>query len=408
MRPNRLFIFAILLILGISCKNQLPVGGDNLPFQSVIKVDTLGLTDFELVNRNEYSGNLTYLSVGVISDPAFGDFDLTAYMLPTLLGYTTTIDTIKPETAMRLRFIIADTYGDSTINVDFNLHEITQRWRGNELSYSTELTTSPNVLSSVTVDAAVDTFYVNLPLAWSQTYRNIFYQYTANTDSSLSLRDSLYKNTIYGFAMKGVNAQAIKALQSSGISLQILETDTTYNVTMNQVGIFQSKANQIDYTNSQHTVLDTFNSQFYKFDFDVQSDDSLRINGQTIGVKNLSKAEIYFYADTILTNSARSAQFRDNSTSSFIIYNSSSIDLESKIVGNFISFSSLESNGLFKVNITSLINSVVLGYELPENESFYATIRVNDGFFGNKLIYNGTSAVYKPKIIITYIEVEEK
>lgn len=408
MRPNRLFLVATFAVLFISCRNQLPVGGENLPFESIVTTDTLIVQNFETFPYADYAGNLGFVSAGSINDPAFGDFDITAYLLPNLINFATGIDTIRPETPMRLRFIVNETFGDSTLDVNFNLHELTQRWRGNELTYATELTFNPTPVSSLSIPANADTAYINLPSTWSQYYQSLYYQFTANTDSVRNLRDSLYKNTVFGFALKAQAQSAIKIFQSSGISLQILETDTTYTVSMNQNGAHLSTSNTVDFSNTEHSYLDAYNTQMLRFDISATAEDSLKINGITIPVKNLAKAELILFEDTTLIKAGRPHTFRDNGSAGMVIYRSTEADLESSILGSLIAFSTLRNNGRYVIDLTTYINRSVLGSVKPADELFYATVRVNDGFFSHTLLFNDLSSVYYPRIVITYITTEEK
>jgi hypothetical protein len=408
MRPNRLFLLATFAVLLFSCRNQLPVGGDNLPFESVVTIDTLLIQNFETFPYADYAGNLGFVSVGNINDPAFGDFDITGYILPNLINFATTIDTIRPETPMRLRFIVNETFGDTTVDVNFDLYEITQRWRGNELTYATELPINPVPTANLSIPANADTAYVNLPSAWSQFYQSAYYQFTANTDSARNRRDSLYKNTFFGYAIKAQAQSAIKIFQSSGISLQILETDTTYTVSMNQNGASLKTSNLVDFSSTEHSYLDTYNTSMLKFDVTATAEDSLIINGITIPVKNLAKAELILFEDTTLIKAGRPQTFRDNGSSSLIVYRSTEPELESAILGSRIAFSALRNNGRYSIDLTAYINRSVLGSVKSADEFFYTTVRVNDGFFSHTLLFNDLSTVYYPRIVITYITTEEK
>jgi len=322
MRKGFLPILVFILFLN-SCSNDLPLGGDDLPFSSEIVVDSLSLAGTAIVDYNDYIGNLGYLAVGQLTDPAFGDYSISTNLKPALISYSTSIDTITKEMPMRLRFVVSNTFGDTTAENHYQLLEISQLWRATELKQSDSLQTNPTVIAdNIVVPATVDTFYVALDSAFTRKYAEFYYRYTNIDSDSLQMRFEQYNMNMFGFQLKPINTGSINMFVSSNVSLQIedVENDTTYSVSTLAYANTISVSNKVKYELNDYISLNSYNQNLLKFDITVLNRDSLVLNSTALPTKSLSKVEIVFYEDTVLIQSQRPPTFRNIGASTLLVY----------------------------------------------------------------------------------------
>lgn len=407
MRLNRLFVFFALLVLGVSCKNEFPLGGENLPLKSDVRVDTLALTGLSSFPYSDYSGNLEFLTVGKVNDLAYGEISISTVFLPRLINFSTGIDTISADATYRLRMIISQTFGDTLATNEWDLFNITRTWRANEWTYDSTAAIEAMAVGSASITAIDDTIYVNLPATFGTQYHSYYYQNTGNTTNTQRMRDSLYKANVFGFSIVPRQNGSIKMFRASGVSLEIVEQDTMYSVGMNNYANVYSLTNAIDYSSTEYTPLNSFNTNFLKFDIQVVNADSLRINGSALPTRNLAKAELLFFDDTTLVNSQRPATFRNLGVSQVLAFESTPEGLSDKILMNNPALVGTKVGNTYRVNITGYINSFILATSTEvDDKQFYMTLRGNDGFYSNVILFNQTSAVYSPKIVLTYAVLE--
>jgi len=410
MRKGFLPILVFILFLN-SCSNDLPLGGDDLPFSSEIVVDSLSLAGTAIVDYNDYIGNLGYLAVGQLTDPAFGDYSISTNLKPALISYSTSIDTITKEMPMRLRFVVSNTFGDTTAENHYQLLEISQLWRATELKQSDSLQTNPTVIAdNIVVPATVDTFYVALDSAFTRKYAEFYYRYTNIDSDSLQMRFEQYNMNMFGFQLKPINTGSINMFVSSNVSLQIedVENDTTYSVSTLAYANTISVSNKVKYELNDYISLNSYNQNLLKFDITVLNRDSLVLNSTALPTKSLSKVEIVFYEDTVLIQSQRPPTFRNIGASTLLVYEATIDNIADQLLLNSPRFTASKIKGRYGINITSFINGFVATESENDSKEFYVTVRGNDGYFANTLLFGEGAGQYSPKVIVTYSKTDVK
>lgn len=406
MRLHRLLFISLLVFIGFSCKNELPLGGDTLPFKSIISVDTLPITGLANYQYNDYSGNFAYLTIGKTTDPAVGDISVSTLFLPDLLSFNTAIDTISLDAKYRLKLVLANTFGDTLAANNWTIYKINKYWRANTWRYDSVATLDPAPLKTKLVEASADTFYVDLPDSFAADYKNYYYQFTGSEINDVRSRDSLYLANMFGFSIVADQVGSLKMFNLANFKMEIVESDTVYTVPMVKSANSYSLQNPVDYSLSEHSVINSFNSQFITFDLDIKNNDSLSINNQTIGSKYLAKVEIVFYEDSTLINSQRPASFRNTGINQLLVYETNDEGLSDEILLNRPTFVGSRTKKSYKMNITSYINSYIVSSRPSDNKKFYLSLRGNDGFFTNNILFNDKSSVYYPRLILTYAKTE--
>jgi hypothetical protein len=410
MRKGFLPILVFILLLN-SCSNDLPLGGDDLPFSSEIVVDSLSLAGTAIVDYNDYVGNVGYLTVGQLTDPAYGDYSISTNIKPALISYSTAIDTISKDMPMRLRFVVSNTFGDTTAENHYQLLAISELWRATEIKQSDSLLTNPVVIAdNIIVPATVDTFYVALDSVFTRKYAESYYEFTTTDSDSLQLRFETYNLNMFGFQLRPINSGSINMFVSSNVSLQIddVVNDTTYSVSLLAYANTIKETNKVDYKINDYISLNSYNQRLMKFEVTVLNQDSLVLNGYALPTKSLSKVEIVFYEDTLLIATQRPATFRNIGASSLLVFEATQDNIADELLLNSPRFTATKRSGRFGINITSFINGFVAGETENDSREFYMTIRGNDGFFANTLLYGEGAGQYSPKVIVTYSKTDVK
>ena len=352
-----------------------------------------------------------YLTVGQLVDPAFGDYRISTNFKPALLSYSTAIDTLTKEMPMRLRFIISNTFGDTTAENQYQLLEINELWRATELKQSDSLSTNPVVMAdNIIVPATIDTFYVALDTTFARKYAEYYYTYTDLDSDTLQLRSEYYSMNMFGFQLKPINVGSINMFVSTNVNLQIedVENDTTYSVSMLAYANTISVSNELNYNIADHISLNSYNQRLLKFDVTVVNRDSLILNGSALPTKSLSKVEIIFYEDTLLIGSQRPETFRNIGASTLLVFEASLDNIADQLLLNSPSFTASKINGRYGINVTSFINGFIAGEIENDSREFYVTVRGNDGFFANTLLFGEGAGQFSPKVIATYSRTDVK
>jgi hypothetical protein len=197
---------------------------------------------------------------------------------------------------------------------------------------------------------------------------------------------------------------------SSGIILQIQDTqrDTTYSLTSSVYANQYHKTDTVLYPFADYMSLNSYNETFMQFNLTVKNLDSLSINGNTVPTKSLSKAEMIFYEDSTLVKSLRAPTFRNVGATSILVFEATENSISDELIKNAPRFSAIRSGSTFKINITSFVNQLITSGEDERSLQLYATLRGNDGFYANALLFGTNSSVYNPKIVLTYSETATK
>ncbi|MFU8811595.1 MAG: hypothetical protein ACNA78_01435 [Balneolaceae bacterium] len=167
---------AILLLLGFaSACSEEGIVGSGLDNPSVL-VDTsiVQLTSITEVSDNGFSGRLPSSAMGKVNDPTYGTIEAAALLRPSIA--TDLISTFNQFSDMKLRLVFErNQYGDTTSVSSFNIYEIDELWRGNQIRVGeTVAMNTSQLLGSFEVSPGQETAEVELDESWVQRYREFF------------------------------------------------------------------------------------------------------------------------------------------------------------------------------------------------------------------------------------------
>jgi len=195
-KGSRLSIAAFLLLiipLIVGCESPGSVGEGLGPDGSSVTTDEYSVTDITPVEENFFSGRLSNSAMGYIEDPLYGTVNAVAVLKPVIS--TSAVDTLVEGDRMTLRMVFNPSiYGDELSVSDYEIFELSEQWRGNELKYNEA---APVDFSSKVAEFQVadeDTVEVELSAEWVEKYSTYFNSNDAN-------RDSLYTREFTGLAI---------------------------------------------------------------------------------------------------------------------------------------------------------------------------------------------------------------
>ncbi len=194
-KGSRFYITAFLLLTltFIGCESPGSVGEGLEPDGADVVTEQYSIDNLTSMEANTFSGKLQNSATGNVDDPVYGSFNAIALLKPSLSSAQT--DTIQDDDTMTLRMIFnSDLYGDETSVADFEIYEIGELWRGNEIKYNEEVTVDYSSLVAEFQVADSDTVEVELSSEWVDKYRAYFNSDAAN-------RDSLYSREFTGLAV---------------------------------------------------------------------------------------------------------------------------------------------------------------------------------------------------------------
>lgn len=407
------FPVLFLLLSVFACSNDLPLGGDDLPFNSVIKTDSLALNPISTIPFNDFTGNMGLMSSGKVDDPAMGVISIHGSFLPDLKSFATA-DTITSNMPMSIMFIRANVFGDTTKDMQYELYEINELWRSTELKREDSLSIQSTPISTFTFQAEQDTVTVlldTLVTDFPKRYADYYNSNTSGTTDSLRMRLENYRMNLFGFQLRAVNDGLISVFSPSTILLKIndVQRDTVYSITSNKYANTYRVSNKVQYDTLNYLTLNSYNESLLNFKLSIENSDSLSVNDKKLPTKSLAKAHIVFYEDTVLLNSLRVPTFKNIGDNTILLFNASNDDdLSDELIKNVPRFTASKINGKYSINITTYINQLITSTESSQELNLYATLRGNDGYYANTVLFGSANSIYYPKIVLIYSETEVK
>ncbi|MEX2436340.1 MAG: hypothetical protein WD735_06600 [Balneolaceae bacterium] len=396
-----LLLTAILPMMGCEGTPGSIGGGINNNTETV-ETRTVEVTGLEAVTSSTYSGRLQNSAMGYVEDPAYGALNAVALLKPEIIK--SQVDSIGPDDVLKLKFVFntAD-YGITTTVSDFEIFEVDERWRGNELRYNSTIAAD---LASKVGEFQVgeeDTVEVELSNEWKQKYLEIY-------DAPDADRDSLYQSDFNGLAVvpstSNQRLHFIKHQQSlddennpivgSATSMLVVSPDEevgTRTFTMRDWGTSMTRENEPDHGN---TLVLHNNERYMKMTLDLPED----LEGE-----NIVNVQLILSPDPDAVVNG----FSRPQTESIRGHVSSSepTDLGSELFLTEIAFGGLleEDKDVFRLNLTNYVLNVVYGG--GENLPIYLSPQAINGLIYTTEI-EGTDTVEdrRPRLVITIAKSE--
>jgi len=385
-----LSLAGLLLLSG--CEDPGVVGNEFVGNDANVVIDTLKVSDFDTTAFQAYSGGFPYFSAGEYNDPDFGDVKAVGLIRPTIQNAIT--DTIDTDAKVYLSLITdpANVYGDTTASNTFDLVEIGGPWRAREVKYDSDIPLSANVLVSDISIGMEDSVAVQLPDSWVQKYRD----YVNGADS---LKQDIYQNEYFGFALVPTNTSKIIAFKYGATGSRTrLYVDNPSDTTLSYQ-IIKDHASLVSRSN-EASPSDSI-SAFYSTQARVFSM-SIPFNADSLGSQNLSRVEL------VLRRAHEEMSLPENNvrppSTGFDLYYLNPQDipftLYSYSPGNSANIDSTDYS--FRFNMTSHANSVI--FEGSPNTRIIGVVKNNNGIIHSELLYNVEAALKEPKILLTTVK----
>lgn len=408
MKRNPITLTAVvagLVLLLSACGKDSPPSSTSIEPGSRLVADTIAITDTDIREPGGYTGNLSYISFGAYDDQAFGKIEASALWKPIFITVDA-VDTLTNDDQFYLSFNIDSQYGDTTATGVYEIYEIAQYWRATSWRPDSVLVTEQNPITTFSISGE-DSVAVPLPSVWSDKYVE-YYRNRFDTTFTNSI-DTLYRDNFHGLAIRPASDQSQKIIGSTtaNIKMLIANQDTTYEVSTQKTATKYTRNGEPSYAAENKVALHGTYERMLGFDFGLTTENFLVINGQEIPSKSIARFEIVFHRDMETLTSTLPQHHRRTGNSRYNIYSTDPNTLFYAIVGSPLYGASYdEGKNTYRLNLTSLANSIILGGEQTE-ERYYAVPVSGDGLIRSDLTYLPGHPEKFPKIIVTYAVSDE-
>jgi len=269
------------------CKDSTIVGGQIVQPTADVQIDTIPLSNLSTVKLPAYTGGLSHFSAGSYNDQLFGNVKATGLVQPTLAGVGT-LDTLTDDSKITLHLYFSSVYGDTAATQSYDLVEASAPWRGREWKVDSAPPVGSTVVGSFSVGDVnslatdslgdVDSVSVTLSQDWVHQYRQAYYNSTN--------RDSSYIYNMPGFVVVPKSEGKILAFDATNSHLEVVTPKDTASFFIRDWAYSVDRTNVPNLSGNKMRMYSTFES-VPKFDISVTSDNSVNINGVSLGTKSL-------------------------------------------------------------------------------------------------------------------------
>ncbi len=408
-KGSRLSVAAFLLLiipLIAGCESPGSVGEGLGPDGSSVTSDEYSVTDITPVEENFFSGRLSNSAVGYLEDPVYGTLNAVAVLKPVIS--TSAVDSLAAGDVMTLRMVFnSPVYGDSLSVSDYEIYELEEPWRGNELRYNES---APIDFSSKVAEFQVadeDTVEVELSSDWVEKYRTYFNSDAAN-------RDSLYAREFTGLAIVAAETNSkIKFLRHTPADAEEDPAITEFRIyttefdeeeeedveVMNSLGLrdwgaYVVRSDEPDY-----------DSGYVLHNIDRLMEVNLDLPLDELKSKNIVNASLVFSIDRMDEQMNSSIARPEVITIRAHTFSTPPADLISEIFISPPRFGAdiNEDEQLFKVDVTQYVLNAAYG-DADEIPLYFSLQTINGILYSVKLHDNAAPQVRQPRLIITSVE----
>ncbi|MFO7798493.1 hypothetical protein [Rhodohalobacter sp.] len=408
-KGSRLSIAAFLLLiipLIVGCESPGSVGEGLGPDGSSVTTDEYSVTDVSSVEENFFSGGLSYSAMGYIEDPVYGTLNAVAVLKPVIS--TSAVDTLVEGDTMTLRMVFnSSIYGDELSVSDYEIFELEDQWRGNELKYNEA---APVDFSSKVAEFQVadeDTVEVELSAEWVEKYSTYFNSDDAN-------RDSLYTREFTGLAIVPAETNSrVKFLRHTPADeeedpaiteFRIYSTEfdeeededveVVSSLGLRDWGAYVVRSDEPDYDsgNVLHSI-------------DRLMEVNLNLPFEDLQSKNIVNASLIFSIDRSDEQLNSSIVRPDVESIRAHTFSTPPADLISEIFATPARFGANinEDEEIFKVDVTQYILDTTYG-DVNAAPLYFSAQSVNGILYSIKLHDNAAPQDRQPRLIITSVE----
>jgi len=408
-KGSRLSIAAFLLLiipLIVGCESPGSVGEGLGPDGSSVTTDEYSMTDITPVEENFFSGRLSNSAMGYIEDPVYGTLNAVAVLKPVIS--ISAVDTLVEGDTMTLRMVFnSSIYGDEQSVSDYEIFELSEQWRGNELKYNEA---APIDFSSKVAEFQVadeDTVEVELSAEWMEKYSAYFNSNDAN-------RDSLYTREFTGLAVVPAETNSrIRFLRHTPEDPEEDPSITEFRVYTTEFD--EEEEQDVEVVNSlglrdwgAYVVRSdepAYNSGYVLHNVDRLMEVNLNLPNEDLQSKNIVNASLVFSIDRSDEQAFSSILRPDVETIRAHTFSTPPADLISEIFITPPRFGAdiNEDEELFKVDVTQYVLDTVYG-DVNAASLYFSAQAVNGILYSIKLHDNAAPQDRQPRLIITSVE----
>jgi hypothetical protein len=408
-KGSRLSIAAFLLLiipLIVGCESPGSVGEGLGPDGSSVTTDEYSVTDFTPVEENFFSGRLSNSAMGYFEDPLYGTVNAVAVIKPVIS--TSAVDTLVEGDRMTLRMVFNPSiYGDELSVSDYEIFELSEQWRGNELKYNE---TAPIDFSSKVAEFQVadeDTVEVELSSEWVEKYSTYFNSNDAN-------RDSLYTREFTGLAIVPAETNSrVRFLRHTPADPEEDPDITEFNVYTTEFD--EEEEQDVEVVNSlalrdwgAYVVRSDepeYNSGYVLHNVDRLMEVNLDLPTEELQSKNIVNASLIFSIDRSDEQLNSSITRPDIETIRAHTFSTPPADLISEIFVTPPRFGAdiNEDEDLFKVDVTQYVLDTTYG-DVNAAPLYFSVQAVDGILYSIKLHDNAAAQDLQPRLIITSVE----
>jgi hypothetical protein len=383
-----------------SCNNEGVVGSELTQGEERIETTTYPVDDINIVSDSGFAGLLEYSAIGIVNDPVYGTVTSSSLLKPSITQneIESFADTLSLSLVLNFN---PERYGDTTSTSQYDIYEINERWRGQEIRYNDPVTIDESILIGSFQVSGEDSVRVPISSAYTERFRQFFNDTTA-------LRDSLYRFEFPGIAI--VPAQQNNKIDFLRYQESIDDTSSTlvtrFLVETMQDSLIatlpvQDHANSMSRSNipdnSDGIVLHNTLENIMNVDFDFTQEE---FDG-----KEVINAQLIFNVDTAPQTTAPLGFKRLGNeflrghtfdTEPFSLH--SEIFARQAVVGSTLD----DEENLYRITVTQYVIDRIYG-EL-ETTPLYITNQGNNGLYiSTKLMGTDAAENMRPRLIISTI-----
>lgn len=404
------FLLLSVVLTAAGCDSPAPVGSDLNPDEEDITTQSFSTGPITTIDASSYTGGLQNSSMGYVEDPAYGTLRATALLKPSISKNEE--DSIGADDELILKLVFNEAiYGSESATSSFEIFEIDEAWRGNELKFGDEVAVD---LSSKVAEFTVsdeDTVEVPLSSEWAQKYLDFYNAPSAD-------RDSLYRRDFRGLAI--VSSEANSKLHYLSHELDVDEdSDPSQPVTIpgTAVSMIVSPADESDEEDEMilsmrdwGTSITRTDEPDYSENYVLHASESvlkvqLEFPEDDLESNNIVSARLIFGADqTPAENYPSVVRPGVTSMRGFALSEEPS-DLRSELFLNSARLpgSFEEDLNIFSVDITDYILNDIFG-DGEQQGDIYISLQENGLMYTTQLFDENGPENMQPRLVITSVK----
>ena len=384
-----------------SCDNEGVVGGELTRGEDRVETTTFVVDDIEVVSDNGFSGLLSYSGMGIVNDPVYGTITSSSLLKPSITQ--TEIDNFTDNFSLKLMLHFnPDRYGDSTTTSQYNIYEINERWRGQEIQYNDPVSIDESTLIGSFQISDEDSIKVPVSNTFQERYRQFFNDTTA-------LRDSIYRFEFPGIAIVPADQNSkIDFLRHQGAVSDTSSASVTRFLVENQADSLIATMPVLDHGNSMNRTNTPDNPDGLILHNTMENILNVNVNlsADDFDGREVVNAQLIFNVNSAPKDIAPMGFGRIDSE--FIrghVFETEPLSLHSEIFARQASVGATldEDDDVFRITLTQYIIDSTYG----EDGSFpplYITNQGNNGLYVSTMFFGPDAAEnLKPRLIVTTI-----